>query len=119
MQFDLIFGDDGIIAVDVRLFDIFISDSTISAQAGGDAHLRYLLVHPITSANEITSCYEAVERAVCPSIGYCREEVDEACLTLQEHFADTCDRAEVAVDLEGRMGAPKIGKGIVLQNGLI
>ena len=119
MQFDLVFGNDGIIALNIRICDIFISDSTISTQASGDAHLRYLLVRPITAANEIASCHEPVERAVCPDVWDRREKVDEARLALQEHFTDTRNRAEIAVDLEGRMGAPKIGKRIVFEYGLI
>ena len=37
--------------------------------------------------------------------------MDGIIVTLQEHLTDTCRTAEVAIDLEGRMGIEEVGVG--------
>jgi len=60
---------------------------------------------------------EPLEPAVRPSLRDRRQELDEAAVGLDEHLRDARRAAEVAVDLEGRMGVKEVLEGGLSKQG--
>ena len=119
MEFDLVIRDHGKGGIDGSVYDIFITHAASTADTGSNTHRLGFSRGKITAANEITSGNESVKGTVSPSVRHCRKEINKSRLALEHHFRNARNRAEVAVNLEGRMRIPKIGKRIVAKNGLI
>ena len=56
---------------------------------------------------------QAGDRTGRPDLGQCGEQADFAGVALKEDFGDAGGDAEVAVDLDRRVGGPQVGEGVV------
>ena len=70
---------------------------------------------PIHIDSEVSSCAQSRHATVAPSVWQSREQMNESCVTLQEHFRDSSRATKVSVDLERRVCVPQIVKRAVLQ----
>ena len=57
---------------------------------------------------EAATRFQTLHRAVTPGIWQRRQQEEEAVVTLKEHLGNACRTAEVAVDLERRMGVEEV-----------
>ena len=64
-------------------------------------------VHHVAAA-----CAEPLDGAVRPGAGQGGKELDAAVVALEEHLGDAGGRAEVAVDLERRVGVEEVRQGV-------
>ena len=79
-----------------------------SSDLGNHGHLDDFALFPSAINGEVSSCHNAAEGTAFPLRRNGRKQLDISRLTLQEHFAHTCRVAEITVDLEWRMIAPKV-----------
>ena len=74
-----------------------------------------LAVLPVEVHHEAAARAEALDGAVRPGAGQGGQELDLAVVALQEHLGDAGGRAEVAVDLERRVGVEEVRQGVPRQ----
>lgn len=91
------------------------TNSTIAAEQGLDLKSFYGVIIPSDVKFEASPSLQAVDGAVFPNRGQGRQDKDKTVLALKEHFGNTGSATEIAVDLEGRMGAEHIGVGATFE----
>ena len=73
--------------------------------------MRDLAIFPSAFNHFAVTGAEPFEMAVLPHRWQGGQQLDFPIMALQQHLGDACRAAEVAVDLERRMGAEEVGIG--------
>jgi hypothetical protein len=91
--------------------DCAIAKSTEAARERTHDGVGELTVLPLHIQFETTTGTKPLDRAVGPGLGQGRQQFNLTRTALQEHLADAGGAAEVAIDLERRMGIEHIRVG--------
>ena len=73
--------------------------------------MRDLAVFPCAFHHLAATCAESFEMSASPYRGQGGQQLDFSVMALQQHLGDAGRAAEVAVNLERRMGAEEVGIG--------
>ena len=98
----------------ISLFDVYFASCIAVAQSAGisgkraDGGRDEFAVFPLDIDFETAAGAKAFYRAVGPGLGQRGQNFDLAGVALQQHFGDARRAAEIAVDLERRMGVEHV-----------
>jgi hypothetical protein len=93
--------------------------SAYTADCGCDVYFLDAPVFPFAVDYKTAARAKPLEMPVSPVIGERGQKLNNACVALQKHFANARCGAEVAVYLERRVCAPKVGKNIIFNKSFV